>query len=236
MRRIVVLGTGTSVGKTYVTTCLAKALHRRFPAAPIMALKPIETGVVAQETTGESSFDPFRACSDASALEIASFHTAPPKQHPLYAFVTPASAYRAATVEGRRVDIARIVYWLQHHTRQYDTPQAWLLVETAGGVFSPLDVGCTNLDLALALEPSGWLLIAPDALGVIHDVTATLGAMRSAARAPDWVVLSAARAPDDSTGSNVDELAELGVAQPVTCIGRNQPNGIDELVDALLDN
>jgi dethiobiotin synthase len=236
MRRIVVLGTGTSVGKTYVTTRLAKALHRRFPAAPILAVKPTETGIVAQETQPEPPSDAPLARSDASALEMASFHTAPPKQHPLYAFVTATSPYRAGRVEGRRVDLAAIMRWLDSHTLQYDTPHSWLLVETAGGVFSPLDVGCTNLDLALALEPSGWLLVAPDSLGVIHDVTATLGAMRSAARAPDWVVLSAARASDDSTGGNMDELAELGVAQPVACIGRNQADSIEELVDALLDN
>jgi hypothetical protein len=84
------------------------------------------------------------------------------------------------------------------------------LVELAGGAFSPLGLGLTNVDLALALDPALWLLVAPDALGVLHDVTATL---RALPRAPDAVVLSGSRTPDQSTGGNAEELGRLGIAQ-----------------------
>jgi dethiobiotin synthetase len=84
------------------------------------------------------------------------------------------------------------------------------LVELAGGAFSPLGLGVTNVSLAQALEPALWLLVAPDALGVLHDVTATL---RALPRAPDALVLSGSRAPDQSTGSNARELASLAIAQ-----------------------
>jgi hypothetical protein len=44
----------------------------------------------------------------------------------------------------------------------------------------------------------------------LHDVTATL---RALPRAPDAVVLSGSRAPDQSTGGNAEELANLGITQ-----------------------
>jgi dethiobiotin synthetase len=89
-----------------------------------------------------------------------------------------------------------------------------VIVETAGGVLSPLGERLTNWDLARGLEPALWLLVAPDALGVLHDVSATLEVMRGRGRLPDHLLLSAARQPDPSTGTNGAELERLGIARP----------------------
>jgi dethiobiotin synthetase len=110
----------------------------------------------------------------------------------------------------------------------------WSIVETAGGVFSPLSETATNLDLALALEPATWVLVAADALGVLHDVSATLQAMRARNRAPDHLVLCAARAPDASTGSNATELAALGIATPSAVLARDDDRGLDAFATLLL--
>ena len=88
---------------------------------------------------------------------------------------------------------------------------SWSIVETAGGVFSPLSLATTNYDLACALEPAIWVLVGADALGVLHELSATLQAMRARGRMPEHVVLSAAREPDASTGSNANELSALGI-------------------------
>jgi dethiobiotin synthetase len=101
------------------------------------------------------------------------------------------------------------------------TPHAvsYQLIETAGGLFSPLSRGTTNLDLALALEPALWILVAHDGLGVLHDVRTTLLALRAMTnRTPDYLVLSASRAPDASTGTNARELARLGLPRPVAVL------------------
>jgi dethiobiotin synthetase len=84
------------------------------------------------------------------------------------------------------------------------------VVETAGGALSPLSDTETNLDLARALEPAELVLVAPDALGVLHDVRATWTAMRALLREPDQLVLCRARPPDASTGTNAAELERLG--------------------------
>jgi dethiobiotin synthetase len=97
----------------------------------------------------------------------------------------------------------------------------WLLVETAGGALSPLSARLTNVDLALALSPAIWILVAPDALGALHDVRATLLAMKAIARAPDYLVLSACRAADASVGTNARELERVGLPRPIATLPRD---------------
>jgi dethiobiotin synthetase len=248
--RVVVLGTGTAVGKTYVTCALARALHARLPNAPIVCVKPIETGVrrglaqpisfaTAAHVVDAAPNESARATAqdataqDAAALEAVCFNAQPPKPHPLFALEVPVSPYRAARLAGREVDLTRIPAWLlQINVTLHDT--TWLLIETAGGVYSPLARGMTNLDLAVMLEPALWLLVAPDTLGVLHDLSATLQAMRGCARAPDLVVLSAARAADESTGGNLEEAIELGIAEPVAALARDDAGAIEVVVDAVL--
>ena len=102
--------------------------------------------------------------------------------------------------------MVEVVAWVMQQEQRFGAPVS--LVELAGGAFSPLGPGLTNVDLALALDPALWLLVAPDALGVLHDVTASL---RALPRPPDAVVLSGSRPPDQSTGGNAQELASLGI-------------------------
>jgi dethiobiotin synthetase len=220
--RVVVLGTGTGVGKTWVSRALAEALRRR--GAWVVASKPIETGFSGAASDG--------AASDGAVLARASSQTplAPP-----FTFPDPVSPHLAARRAGRTIDlptIARHVTEQANEMTSHVTP--FLIVESAGGCLSPLGPALTNTDLALALEPAFWILVAPDALGVLHDVGATLAALTTRGRRPDHLVLCAAREPDASTGTNAAELRELGIASPVATIARGEEGALGELADALL--
>lgn len=186
---IVVVGTGTEIGKTHVTTALVATAARAGLQA--VGLKPIESGV------GEG-------VSDASRLAAVSvFHV----KHPPYAFPDPVSPHLAAERAGRRIDLARILRWVEGH------PAEVVFVETAGALLSPLDLRRTNLDLTVALAPTVVLLVAADRLGVLHDVRATLAPLRAALpNVPVALALSAPRRRDSSTGGNARELARLGLA------------------------
>jgi dethiobiotin synthetase len=109
-----------------------------------------------------------------------------------------------------------------------------VIIESAGGCFSPLDAGVTNADFAFALEPAVWILVAPDALGVLHDVSATLGVLAARRRLPDHLVLCAAREPDASTGSNATELESLGIMTPAATLGRGDTLALDPLAASLV--
>lgn len=223
MLRVIVLGTGTGAGKTRVSALLTRSLARLDPALRVGAVKPVETGFHAL-----ASQRPPRG-SDAWTLERAS--AAPhPRPHPLHLLPEPVSPHLAARSSGIRLSLPPIARWVD--TLHYDI----CLVETAGGALSPLSRGLVNLDLAAALAPAVWVLVAPDALGVLHDVRATWIAATSGWRAPDYLVLSAARFPDRSTGTNSLELPRVGLPRPIATLPRGcqSPAPLNDLARALL--
>ncbi len=184
------MGTGTNVGKTYVTACLARGARQR---TSVLALKPIESGV-----------EP-RAAGDAGAIAEAAGH--PPVLSP-WRFRRAVSPHLGAREQGIEIDVAEVAAWVA--VQEERAAAGVVLIELAGGALSPLGLGLTNSDLALALRPARWLLVAPDALGVLHDVAATL---RALPRQPDAVVLSSARGHDESTGTNALELSRLRITE-----------------------
>jgi dethiobiotin synthetase len=197
-RRVVLLGTGTGVGKTYVASQLARAWRRM--GIRTLALKPIESGVPAGTWLDPSS--------DAGRLKAE----ADGGSAPLYAFSEPVSPHLAAQGVGMRIDLRALVDWVWERENEFfgldsSAPGGITLIESAGGAFSPLNEEAVNLDLGHLLQPALLVLIAPDSLGVLHDVGATLRAM--APTPPTLVALSAARPPDQSTGRNATELERI---------------------------
>ncbi len=223
MQRLVVIGTGTGIGKTTFSVALLHALRRADPEAAVLGVKPIETGVTPAAET------------DAAALERASYGLAPPSPHPLFSYVEPLSPHLAARRESARApDPEKVREWLEHHQAALHvaSQHAWLIVETAGAVLSPLAKGVTNFDLLRVLEPAICVLVAPDCLGTLHDTTATLEALSRRGRSPDYVVLSACRV-DSSTGTNADEMRLLGIANPIAVLNRSG-GGLDGFASELV--
>jgi dethiobiotin synthetase len=198
--RIVVLGTGTDVGKTFVTARLAAAL--RAAGRRVLALKPIESGA----DPGEPG--------DAGRIARAAGHLPALSR---WRFPRPVSPHLAARETGAAIDLVEVAAWVAEEEEQAGRPDV-TLVETAGGILSPLAAGRTNLELALELEPARWLIVAPDSLGVLHDLSASL---RVLPRPPEAVVLSSARPPDASSGGNAAELQALGICDIAAVFGRN---------------
>lgn len=136
----------------------------------------------------------------------------------------PISPHLAARQEGMELDLTATLEWIRQAEDQLvamhdNTRDALSLVETAGGAFTPLSPTLTCARLAQALAPAFIVLVAPDALGVLHDVTATLLALRASGCPVHAVVLSESRPADASTGSNAGELERvvfpaLGSAAP----------------------
>jgi dethiobiotin synthetase len=188
--RVVILGTGTDVGKTHVTACLARGARER---TSVLALKPIESGVGAG------------AAGDAGTIAEAAGHA--PVLSP-WRFPRPVSPHLGAREQGVSIQLAEVATWVAIEEER--TGAELVLIELAGGAFSPLGLGLTNADLASALRPALWLLVAPDSLGVLHDVAATL---RALSHRPEAVVLSSARPLDQSSGTNADELSRLGITE-----------------------
>jgi dethiobiotin synthetase len=127
------------------------------------------------------------------------------------------------------IRLARVAAWVRAqergaarsaHTSHALHDTACTLIESAGAVFSPLGARSTNLDLARTLGPALWIVVAPDALGVLHDVRATWTALGAFGRLPDHLILNASRQPDASTGTNARELPRVGLPPPSAVVGR----------------
>ena len=250
--RLVLVGTGTGVGKTHVGCALIGAGEAL--GFETVGLKPIETGVGAPSAGGEpdrpltrpsaggepdrpltrpsAGGEPDRplirastVASDQDRLEEVArgFHvkrgstTFHVKRSP-YQFADPISPHLAARKAGVRIDLAVVVNWVRDHSAPFT------VVESAGGLFSPLADSVTNLDLVAALGPAVAVLVAPDRLGVLHDVTATRGLAVARGLPIRAVVLSAPVEPDASTGQNAPELTRLGIAQLLAVFPRAAPS------------
>jgi dethiobiotin synthetase len=205
--RLIVLGTGTGVGKTWLTRDLAIGLKELDWS--VLALKPIETGFPLQDDQSPTPG------SDAATLEAATFHVEHPRPHPRYALREGLSPHLAAELDRQTITLEAVTTWLSDAERVLPSARSVTLIETAGGVFSPLSTVTRNYDLGLALRADLWLLVAPDRLGVLHDVAATLEAMSARGRSPDGIAILPPSRDDASTGSNVRELQRLHGTLPV---------------------
>ncbi len=204
---VVVTGVGTEVGKTHLAcTLLVAARHAGLRVA---GYKPVESGV------GDAPTDQDRL--DAAAP----FHVKRPR--PRLALRAAVSPHLAARREGVQVSLQPEVDWAHTVRQEVDV----LVVELAGGLFSPLSDTERNIDLLSRLDPTHTVLVAPDRLGVLHDVEAVRRAAPGISLAA--VVLMAPATPDTSTGSNADELARLGHEGHIVPLGRGTP---DELASA----
>ena len=197
-RLLVVSGTGTGIGKTHATAALLRAwsaeLSARGDGDPRVAgLKPVESGAGGP---GDAS--------DGLTLEQAStFHVK--RFPPPYLLARPVSPHLAAALEGRTIELRTI-------TTYVETVRALangVAVELAGGLFSPLAPELCNADVALALRGDALLLVAPDRLGVLHDVAASTRAARALGLAISGIILVAPEAADASTGTNAAELGKV---------------------------
>jgi dethiobiotin synthetase len=201
---VVVAGTGTEVGKTHVAVALLRAWGSR---ARVVGYKPVETGVtrVSSQVSPEiAGADP--EGEDAGQLRRAStFHV----KHALFAqtFRDPVSPHLAARREGSTVDLVR----LAEQASQLRQEAEGVVVELAGGLFTPLDSRLYNADFARKLAATHLLLVAPDRLGVLHDIAATLHAATHVGLRIHGVVLSESATKDASSGTNAGEIeAALG--------------------------
>jgi dethiobiotin synthetase len=207
---LVVTGTGTGIGKTAIATAFVAARAGR--GGMVAGIKPVESGVTAEPPApGESIADARRrAALDVTALgQVSTFHVT--RFPPPYLFASPVSPHLAARREGRTIDLAAIARWVADIREHADR----VVLELPGGLYSPLSATATNATLLRAFGDAKAVLIAPDRLGVLHEVIATTRAARADGIVLDGIVLSAPAEPDDSTGTNADELRLTAPAVPV---------------------
>lgn len=148
-RTVLVTGTGTEIGKTWVTAAAVHVMRRR--GIPAQARKPVQ------------SFEPGTGATDAEVLAAASsedVHVVCP-EHRWYE--VPMAPPMAAEALGREpFSISDLVSEIALG------PEGITFVEGAGGPRSPLADDGDTVDLCDALDPHTVVIVADAGLGTIN--------------------------------------------------------------------
>ncbi len=166
-----VTGTDTDVGKTYVACEILR--HLAGEGRGVGAYKPVVSG--ADDLLHSDAGKLHAAMSSAGAIEQVT---------PQF-FRAPLAPPIAAELEGRVVDEQRVL----------DGFDAWrgasqgLIVEGAGGLFSPISSGWTNAQLAVHVG-FPLVVVTENRLGSVHQVLVTLMAAKQLGLPVACVVLN----------------------------------------------
>jgi dethiobiotin synthetase len=155
-----VTGTGTDIGKTFVTAGLIQ--HLRAGGSKVAALKPVISGFD----------DPAQSDSGILLKALGEAVTQPALDSiSPWRFTAPLSPDMAAAREGREIDFDAL---LEFCHRPCD---GTLFIEGVGGVMVPLDAGHTVLDWMMALGLP-VILVTGSYLGSLsHTLTAVRALM-----------------------------------------------------------
>ena len=195
-RVIVITGTDTEVGKTFVGAALARGLVDA--GTTVVAVKPVESGCEGRAEEQE----------DGVVLAAASGQASPARA--LQRLKAPLAPPVAAAMEGVRLEPRRWIARTVELALAFDV----VLVEGAGGLLSPLAAGCDALELAKALDAE-VILVVGNWLGALNHTLLSLRALQAEGVGVAGIVFSSPRAPDLASASNPEALARvLGEAAP----------------------
>ena len=163
-RAFFITGTDTSVGKTFVSTLIARTLKASGISVGVM--KPVETGCA--EAGG--SLVPV----DAIALKEASGSGDPLDLINPYRFAPSLAPNVAARLSGVEIDLVKIETAFKTLSAIHEI----IFVEGAGGLLVPINDDCTMADVALRLNMR-LLVVAASKLGGFNHAVMTMGCARA---------------------------------------------------------
>lgn len=218
MVALFVTGTGTDIGKTYVSCALIRALKAK--GALVDAFKPVVSGFDPKDAAASDPARLAAALGDPAGV----FRIAPRR------YLAPLSPNIAARLEGEVLRLDDMV--IDAVARAAELRDGLLLVEGAGGVMSPLTDTDTNLDMIAALG-APVLLVAGSYLGTISHVLTALVALRATKATVAAVVMSESLDAPDLT-QTAEALAPFLDGVPLFLAPRGESWDADAVADHLL--
>ena len=165
---IFVTGTGTDVGKTYVTALILRKLHREglnaaYYKVAMSGNRRAENGTL---LPGDSLY----------VKEISGM-TQPVETTYSYLYEAAVSPHLAAKREGNPVDLENALRHYDRLCRQYD----WVVAEGSGGIVCPLrdDDRKIGLEDFIRARHLGCLIVADAGLGTINALVLTAEYMKA---------------------------------------------------------
>jgi len=161
MKGVFVTGSNTGVGKTTVAVEIVRHISKK---RAVKVRKPVETNC----TISEKKYIP----KDAIALAAACRQQEALSKVCPYCFEIEASAELASAHSGEKLMLEDLVVACKS-----DVDDSFVLVEGAGGLYSPIAEASLNVDLAVELQLP-LLIVIRDELGAISQALLTLEAAK----------------------------------------------------------
>ena len=204
-KNIFITGTSTDVGKTYIGVRLIKELS----TLGFIAFKPIETGCIRKNKIliPADSSKYFQALNKKVTLDDIN----------PYRFIEPISPYLAIKREGKRI-------YLKNYLNKFHelAKSSSVLVEGAGGAFSPLALDGLNIDM-MKLIKSFNILVVKDELGCISSTIANVYAFQKYRTNLDLIILNT------SKKNNMENLTEIRKYTKLPVISYNGVSSIRDI-------
>jgi len=218
MQGVFITGTSTEVGKTFVGVEIAKQLTKK--NIKVIPRKPIESGCIMQ---GNELIP-----QDATALKEAAEYQGLLSEVCPYRFEPPISPVRAAHLANKMLTTEQLV-----NICLQGSEEGFLLVEGAGGFYSPLAENGLNADLAVALQLP-VLLVADDKLGALSQVLLNVEAIQMRGLPLAGVVLNSVNNDQNDHMDNSADLRER-LDCPVFANPYNKGNA-SQIPEALIES
>ena len=159
-----ITGSDTDVGKTYIACQIITQLRNQ--GFEVATRKPAESGC-READNGDL------LTHDAAALRAANDNRESIEQIAPFRLRAALAPHRAARLENRRIELRSLV-----DACERGHPAQCLVVEGAGGFYSPLAENGLNADLATALQLP-VIIVVSDRIGAVNQALMTLQAVAS---------------------------------------------------------
>ena len=194
MRGVFVTGSNTSVGKTTVAIEIVRHISK---TRVVKVRKPVETNC----ETSEQKYMP----RDAIALSAACQLQEPIDKICPYCFEIEASAEFASAGSAEKHTLEDLVF-----ACKCDIDESFVLVEGAGGLYSPIAKAALNVDLAIELQLP-LLIVIRDELGAISQALLTLEAAKKNKLTVACIVLNVVKSNNLSNKEALSAYTETPV-------------------------
>lgn len=163
-----ITGTGTDVGKTYVTGLIVKKLHDMNQKAAYY-----KAAMSGNERDGHGTLIP----GDAMAVREASGIKQDPQTMCSYIYETAVSPHLASRLEGNPVELDQVIKGFDSLKKEYD----YITMEGSGGILCPICFDERKIWLEDVIKGCELpcLMIADAGLGTINSVVLTYEYMKA---------------------------------------------------------
>lgn len=186
-----ITGSDTDVGKTYIACQIIQQL-RAFNKQ-IEIRKPVESGCK-EDRPGNL------IAADAMLLSAANDHQQSMDTISPHRFKAALAPHRAARLEGTAVYLRDLIDACQQKKADH-----LLIVEGAGGFYSPLAEDALNADLASALQLP-VIIVVNDRIGAVNQALMTIAAVKSRHLPVAAIIMNQLEADHET---NMDNLSDL---------------------------